>query len=77
MSVKHLNQRQLAERWNVAEATLERWRSARQRQATAWCHDALDLLTPPEESAAVAALYTVQNVAAPGKEPSIALSNPR
>lgn len=28
MSVKHLNQRQLAERWNVAEATLERWRSA-------------------------------------------------
>jgi predicted site-specific integrase-resolvase len=27
VSVKHLNQRQLAERWNVAEATLERWRS--------------------------------------------------
>lgn len=28
MSVKHLNQRQLAERWNVSEASLERWRSA-------------------------------------------------
>ncbi len=27
MSVKHLNQRQLAERWDVSEATLERWRS--------------------------------------------------
>jgi hypothetical protein len=25
--VKHLNQTQLAERWDVAEATLERWRS--------------------------------------------------
>lgn len=28
MNVKHLNQRQLAERWAVSEATLERWRSA-------------------------------------------------
>lgn len=27
MSIKHLNQRQLAERWNVSEASLERWRS--------------------------------------------------
>ena len=27
MSVKHLNQRQLAYRWDVSEATLERWRS--------------------------------------------------
>ena len=27
MSVKPLNQRQLAERWGVSEATLERWRS--------------------------------------------------
>ena len=27
MSVKHLNQRQLADRWYVSEATLERWRS--------------------------------------------------
>lgn len=25
--VKHLNQTQLSERWDVAEATLERWRS--------------------------------------------------
>ena len=28
MSVKHLNQRQLADRWGVSEASLERWRSA-------------------------------------------------
>ncbi|MCX7144314.1 MAG: DNA-binding protein [Proteobacteria bacterium] len=28
MSVKHLNQRQLADRWDVSEATLERWRTA-------------------------------------------------
>ena len=27
MSVKHLNQRQLAERWGISEASLERWRS--------------------------------------------------
>ncbi|MEX3787337.1 helix-turn-helix domain-containing protein [Paraburkholderia sp. BR14374] len=27
MSIKHLNQRDLAERWDVSEATLERWRS--------------------------------------------------
>ncbi len=27
MEVKHMNQRQLADRWNVSEATLERWRS--------------------------------------------------
>lgn len=27
MSTKHLNQSQLAERWGVSEATLERWRS--------------------------------------------------
>lgn len=27
MSIKHLNQRQLAERWDVSEASLERWRS--------------------------------------------------
>jgi predicted site-specific integrase-resolvase len=27
VSVKHLNQRQLADRWDVSEATLERWRS--------------------------------------------------
>lgn len=27
MSIKHLNQRQLADRWSVSEATLERWRS--------------------------------------------------
>lgn len=25
--VKHLNQRQLADRWDISEATLERWRS--------------------------------------------------
>ncbi len=27
MSIKHLNQRHLADRWDVSEATLERWRS--------------------------------------------------
>lgn len=27
MSTKHLNQRQLAERWGVSEASLERWRT--------------------------------------------------
>ncbi|MEW6613620.1 DNA-binding protein [Thermithiobacillus tepidarius DSM 3134] len=27
MEVVHLNQRQLAARWSVSEATLERWRS--------------------------------------------------
>ena len=27
MSVKHLNQRQLADRWDISEASLERWRS--------------------------------------------------
>ncbi|RPE15469.1 DNA-binding protein [Burkholderia pseudomallei] len=27
MSIKHLNQRDLAERWDISEATLERWRS--------------------------------------------------
>ncbi|UZR28120.1 helix-turn-helix transcriptional regulator [Methylococcus mesophilus] len=27
MNVRHLNQRQLADRWGVSEATLERWRS--------------------------------------------------
>ena len=27
MSIKHLNQCQLAERWGLSEATLERWRS--------------------------------------------------
>lgn len=27
MSIKHLNQQQLAERWSVSEATLERWRT--------------------------------------------------
>jgi len=27
VSIKHLNQGQLAERWGVSEATLERWRS--------------------------------------------------
>lgn len=27
MNVKHLNQRHLADRWDVSEATLERWRS--------------------------------------------------
>lgn len=26
-SVKHLNQRHLADRWDLSEATLERWRS--------------------------------------------------
>lgn len=26
-TVRHLNQRQLAERWDLSEATLERWRS--------------------------------------------------
>lgn len=26
MSVKHLNQRQLAERWDISLRTLERWR---------------------------------------------------
>ena len=25
--VRHLNQRQLAERWDLSEATIERWRS--------------------------------------------------
>jgi predicted site-specific integrase-resolvase len=25
--IKHLNQREIAERWDVSEATLERWRS--------------------------------------------------
>jgi predicted site-specific integrase-resolvase len=27
MTVIHMNQRQLANRWGVSEATLERWRS--------------------------------------------------
>ena len=27
MTVKHLNQFHLADRWNVSEATLERWRT--------------------------------------------------
>ena len=27
MSVKHLNQRQLADRWDMSEGSLERWRS--------------------------------------------------
>ena len=27
MRVKHLNQRELADRWDVSDATLERWRS--------------------------------------------------
>lgn len=27
MIVRHLNQRQLADRWDLSEATLERWRS--------------------------------------------------
>jgi predicted site-specific integrase-resolvase len=27
VSVKHLNQRQLADRWGLSEASLERWRS--------------------------------------------------
>ena len=27
MSIKHLNQRHLGDRWDVSEATLERWRS--------------------------------------------------
>lgn len=27
METKHLNQRQLASRWNLSEATLERWRT--------------------------------------------------
>jgi len=27
VSIKHFNQGQLAERWGVSEATLERWRS--------------------------------------------------
>lgn len=26
MSVKHLNQRQLADRWDISEGSLERWR---------------------------------------------------
>ncbi len=28
MDVVHLNQKQLAARWNISEASLERWRSA-------------------------------------------------
>jgi hypothetical protein len=27
VSIKHLNQRDLADRWDVSEASLERWRS--------------------------------------------------
>ena len=27
VSIKHLNQRQLADRWGISEASLERWRS--------------------------------------------------
>ncbi len=27
MEVRHMNQRQLANRWGVSEATLERWRA--------------------------------------------------
>jgi hypothetical protein len=27
MDIVHFNQRQLAARWNISEATLERWRS--------------------------------------------------
>lgn len=29
MQVIHLSQKELAERWRMSEATLERWRSAR------------------------------------------------
>ena len=29
MEIQHLNQKKLAQRWQVSEATLERWRSAR------------------------------------------------
>lgn len=29
MDVVHLNQKQLAARWSISEATLERWRSVR------------------------------------------------
>ena len=28
MNIKHFNQRDLADRWHVSEACLERWRSA-------------------------------------------------
>ncbi len=27
MNIKHLNQRQLADRWDLSEASLERWRT--------------------------------------------------
>jgi len=27
MEIRHLTQRELAERWRISEATLERWRS--------------------------------------------------
>ena len=27
MEIRHLNQKQLAERWQISEASLERWRS--------------------------------------------------
>ena len=27
MTIKHLNQRQLADRWDLSEASLERWRT--------------------------------------------------
>ena len=27
MTIKHLNQPQLADRWDISEATLERWRT--------------------------------------------------
>lgn len=27
MEIKHINQRQLASRWDLSEATLERWRT--------------------------------------------------
>jgi len=27
VTVKHLNQRQLADRWDISEASLERWRT--------------------------------------------------
>lgn len=34
MEVIHLNQRNLAQRWHVSEATLERWRCDRKREAS-------------------------------------------
>ena len=37
MEIRHLNQKQLAERWQISEASLERWRSENLAQIISSC----------------------------------------